>query len=323
MDRQGFRNLLLERNVPVDRIVPAQVLAARFEVYLSGKPATAETAWAFSKILIQEGSNTEENYITLVHFCRFIQNHEMYVALIELVDGGEVAGNLYRKVGRTFGKQVRDQVFGGIGVAPYGTPTPDKPAYLQPVIERLEGKIGKQACAEFLSSCLRTLPRRAFRDSRRSYKQAGDIDAYLRKRKEQFVARLEACLREGRPFFAQEITEEVIAFVRNDPEIGGGRREGAIVYETKIPYMTQKYLTETDPILRRYHYCHCPWAREAIRKGDVRLAETFCNCSGGFHKMSFEAIFERELKVEVLESALKGDDRCRFAIHLPAEAMQS
>jgi hypothetical protein len=320
MDQQGFRNLLVNRNVHEDRLAPALALAERFDTFISGKPASAETAWAFSKILVEEGNNTEDNYITLIRYCRFIQNHDMYVALMELVDGGEVGGNLYRKVGKRFGKQLRREIFAGIGVAPYGTPTPEKPAYLQPVIERLESKIGKDACADFLSAGLRTLPTSYFLGERRKYKQAADIDEYLRQRKEGFVAQLEACLREGRPFFAQEITEEVIAFVRSDPEIGGGRREGNIIYETKIPYMTQKYLAETDPSLRRYYYCHCPWAREAIKHGDVRLAETFCNCSGGFHKKTFEVIFKQALKVEVLESALKGDDRCRFAIHLPSDA---
>jgi hypothetical protein len=320
MDQPGFRILLLKRNVPEEKITPALALTERFDAYISGKPATAQTAWAFSKVLIQEGANSEENYITLVRYCRFIQNHEMYVAILELVDGGEVADNLYRKVGKRFGKRVREEVFAGIGVAPYGTPTPEKPAYLQPVIERLEEKFGKEVCADFLSSSLRSLPTRYFLGDRRQYRKAGSMDAYLRQRKEAFVAQLEACLREGRPFFAQEITQEVIDFVRSDPEIGGGRRQGNIVYETKIPYMAQEYLTETDPILRRYAYCHCPWAREAIRNGDVRLAETFCNCSGGFHKKAFEVIFQQPLKVEVLESVLKGDDRCRFAIHLPSEA---
>lgn len=323
MDQQGFRNLLMNCNLPEDRLAPALALAARFDAYLSGKPATAETAWAFSKLLIEAGHNTEENYLTLLRYSRFIHNQDMYVAFMELVDGGEVAGNLYRIVGKRFGRQLRQEIFEGIGVVPYGTPTPEKPAYLQPVIERLEAKIGKEACAEFLSAGLRDLPTRYYLGERRKYKQAADIDAYLRQRKADFVAQLEACLREGRPFFAQEITETVIAFVRRDPEMGGGRRVGNILYETKIPYLTQKYLDETDPVLRRYYACHCPWAREAIKHGDVRLAETFCYCSGGFHKKAFEVIFKQALKVEVLESALKGDDRCRFAIYLPVEARLS
>ena len=83
----------------------------------------------------------------------------------------------------------------------------------------------------------------------------------------------------------------------------------------KIPYMAAKYLAETDLTMRRYYACHCPWAREAIRKGDVQLAETFCQCSGGFHKKPLEVALGLSLKVDVLESALKGDMRCRFAIY--------
>jgi hypothetical protein len=49
----------------------------------------------------------------------------------------------------------------------------------------------------------------------------------------------------------------------------------------------------------------------------VHLNATFCNCSGGFSKKPWEIIFRQTLQVEVLESALLGDLRCRFAIHLP------
>jgi len=61
----------------------------------------------------------------------------------------------------------------------------------------------------------------------------------------------------------------VLDFVRSDPEMGGGRREGNVIYETKIPYMTKLYLAETDPKLKRYYACHCPWAREAIKNENV------------------------------------------------------
>ncbi len=129
------------------------------------------------------------------------------------------------------------------------------------------------------------------------------------------------CQREGRLFFAQEITDEVVALVENDPEIESGRRVGDVVYVSKIPYMAKQFLAETDPTLKRYYACHCPWAREAIRNGDVPLVADLCYCSGGFHKKPWEVVFRRALQVEVLESVLRGDERCRFAIHLPPEAV--
>jgi hypothetical protein len=319
MDKIGFRMMLDSHKLSVEQIEASLSIAERFEDFLMFpiRTPTAETAWEFSKILIEEGANTEGNYISLIRYCRFIRNDEMFVALLELVDGGEVGGNLYHMVEQKFGSELRDEIFAGIGVPPYGTPTPDKPVMLQPVIERLQTRIGDAACKEFLSASLRDLPDEYFLHEREKFRKVNDFDGYLIQRKEAFLSELDKCLQEKKLFFAQEVTQEVIDFVRNDPEMGGGRREGNIIYETKIPYMAKQYLAEFDPILKRYYACHCPWVREAIKNGDVKLVENFCYCSGGFHKKPFEVIFERPLKVEVLESIIRGDIRCRFAIHLP------
>jgi hypothetical protein len=299
-------------------------IAERLEAFLDepGSSPSADTAWAFSERLIAEGKNTWAHYVALIRYCRFIGNDEMFVALLELVDGGEVAENLYNMVETRFGAELRDELFATIGVPPYGTPTPAKPAYLQPVIGRLVARVGSDACSEFLSAGLRDLPDEHYAEERERFREAGHIDAYLRQRKDAFVGRLEQCRREGRLFFSQEITPEVIDFVRNDPEMGAGRREGNVIYETKIPYLTQRFLAETDVTMRHYYACHCPWARDAIKNGDVKLVEEFCYCSGGYHKKPWEVILGRPLRVEVLESVLWGDDRCRFAIHLPPEAIE-
>jgi hypothetical protein len=311
--------MLQGRKVPEERIEPAIALAERFETFLLDRAPTAETAWAFSKALIAEGNNPFENYVTLIRYCRFIENNEMLVAFWELVDGGEVGDNLYRLVGEQFGDEVRDQVYAGIGVAPYGLPTPEKPATLHPVLARLQARVGEQACRDLLSASLRDLPDKYYRGEKRKYRKARDIDEYLKKRHRGFVKWLKQHQRQGQLFFTQEITDEVVAFVQGNQEIGGGRREGNIVYETKIPYMTKQYLHENDPTMKRYYACHCPWAREAIRHGEAGLVQDFCYCSGGFHKKPFEVVFGQPLKVEVLESVLRGDSRCRFAIYLPEE----
>jgi hypothetical protein len=321
MDKDGFRALLEKRKCTEAQIKASFAMAERFEAILQqpGRQTNAETAWEFSRLLIGEGNNTEENYIALIRYCWLIKSNEMFVALLELVDGGEVGGNLYQRTGDRFGAELRDEIFAGIGVAPYGIPTPDKPAYVQPVLRRLEARVGEAACQEFLSASLRDLPDDYYLHEREKYRQAENIDAYLRQRKDAFLAELEACQRDGRLFFSQEITEEVLDFVRNDPEMGGGRWEGNVIYEVKIPYQTKQYLEATDPTLKRYYGCHCPWARSALINQDVQPADTFCYCSGGFHKKPWEVIFEQPLRVEVLESILKGDERCRFAIYLPAD----
>jgi hypothetical protein len=319
MDTEGFRELLKTRKLTDEKIDSSIALAERFESFLGdtgGQPDT-ETTWAFCKILIPEGQNTYDNLLTVARYGIFMKNNDIYIAILELLDGAEAQPNLYQKVGDMFGEAVRDEVFAGIGVSPLGKPPTEKPHDMFPVIERLIDKVGQKESERLLSTCLRDLPDKYFRSERRKFAKAHDIDDYLKKKHRSFVRWIRKCQREGELFFAQEITDEVVAFVKKNQEIESGVREGNTIYVSKIPYNAKHYLTETDPTLKRYYACHCPWAREAIKNGDVRLNAVFCNCSGGFHKKPWEVIFGQTLQVEVLESVLKGDFRCRFAIHLP------
>ncbi|HEY45923.1 MAG: hypothetical protein AMJ88_03720 [Anaerolineae bacterium SM23_ 63] len=319
MDTEGFRELLKTRKLTEEKIAASIALAEQFEAFIdttSGQPDT-ETTWAFCTILIEEGQNTYDNLLTVARYGIFMKNNDIYIAILELLDGAEAQPNLYQKVGDMFGEAVRDEVFAGIGVSPLGKPPPEKPYDMFPVIERLIDKVGQKESERLLSTCLRDLPDKYFRNERRKYVKALDIDDYLKKKHRSFVRWIRKSQREGELFFAQEITDEVVAFVKGNQEIESGVREGNIIYVSKIPYNAKHYLNETDPTLKRYYACHCPWAREAIKNGNIRLNAVFCNCSGGFHKKPWEVIFDQTLQVEVLESVLKGDFRCRFAIHLP------
>ena len=323
MDQEGFRAMLRTRKLSEEAIEASVALAERFEAFVaaSGGEPPAAAAPAFSRALIEEGGNTVASYYTLARYGLFTGDDELYVAIVELLDGAEAQENLYRQVAEAFGQEVRDDVFHGIGLAPLGLPSSDKPRTLHPVLERLEERVGAEATRALLSGCLRDLPDRYFTPERRRYRTADDVDHYLRKKHKAFVRELRKCQREERLFFAQEITDEVVALVEADPEIESGRREGDVVYVSKIPYQARHYLAETDPTLKRYYACHCPWAREAIKSGDVPLFPDFCYCSGGFHKKPWEIIFRQALRVDLLESVLRGDMRCRFAIHLPPEAV--
>jgi hypothetical protein len=319
MDTEDFRELLKTRKLTDQKIADSIALAERFEAFIdaSGGNPDTETTWAFCNILIQEGHNTYDNLLAVARYGVFTKNNEIYVAILEVLDGSEAQPNLYRKVGEMFGETVRDEVFAGIGVSPLGKPSPEKPQDMFPVIERLIDKVGQKEVELLLSTCLRDLPDKYFGNERRKFIKADDIDDYLKKKHRSFVRWIRKCQRKGELFFAQEITDEVVAFVKNNQEIESGVLDGNVLYVSKIPYNTKHYLAETDPTLKRYYACHCPWAREAIKNSNFRLNPVFCNCSGGFHKKPWEVIFDQTLKVEVLESVLKGDFRCRFAIHLP------
>ena len=179
-----------------------------------------------------------------------------------------------------------------------------------------------EACDKLLSGSLRTLDGQQFLEDRTKYLACASLDEFLVKRGQEFIAELEQIKSEGRLYFTQEVTDEVIAFVRGNPLISQGVREGNTLYEIKIPYMTKEYLTATDERMKRYYYCHCPWVRESIKNGDVpavisAVSPRFCQCSAGFVKKPWEVILGQPLEARVVESVLTGALWCKIAIHLP------
>jgi hypothetical protein len=325
MDREGYRELLKSRNVSKDKIEASIALAERFEAYLGsldGQPDVAST-WNFCRTLIQEKQNTYDNLLALARYGRFIRDKNIYVAILEVLDGAEVQPNLYQKVGAVFGEGTREEVFAGIGISPLGLPSPEKPYDLFPVLDRLVGKVGYEQVERLLSACLRDLPDEYFLEDREKYIQSAGIDAFLESQHQALVEELKKCQHEGQLFFSQEITDDVVRYVQVHPETEWGVRDGNILYVTKIPYNAKEYLAETDPTMKRFYMCHCPWVRHAIKNGNLKLNSVFCYCSGGFTKKPWEIFFGQTLQVEVLESAIRGDFRCRFAVHLPENLVGS
>jgi len=321
MDQEGFRQFLQENELAKDVIEQHVTIAEEFESF-AGEPPRGDDVRAFSLRLIEEERNDYDNYLTLARYGRFTMNDSVYIAVIELVDGSEAAQGLYDKLGQAVGEQTRDEVFDGIEIPPLGTPSAQKPTFTQAVMERLERLVDPETCHEILSGSLRDLQDEWYLDAREKYRESGSIDAYLERKGQEFIAQLEQIRDEGGLFFTQEIDDEVIDFVRSHPEIAQGVREGTIIYEVKIPYMTKEYLAEADEGLKRYYYCHCPWVRESLKEDDISVSPTFCNCSAGFHKKSWEVIFEQPLKAKIVETVLNGDPWCKIAIHLPDKALE-
>lgn len=321
MNQLSFRVYLKRYNLDDAIMDQSLAISRRFEAFLNepGQHSSVESAWAFSKQLISSHENTWDHYVALIRYCRFSGYDRLFEALMETVDGSEVAENLYRAIGERFGPALQTDVYQGIGIPALGTPSPEKPVHIHPVIDRLENRMGRESCGKLLSGCLRDLPDEAYRGDRELFARADGIDAYLQMKRDQFLTELEACHREDRPFFTQRVTPRVIEFVRSEPEIGAGVRQGDVIFETKIPYQTDRYLEASDPTRKRYCACHCPWSRDAILDSSTRLMERFCFCSGGFHKRHLEILTNRSLEVDVVESVLRGDMRCRFAIHLPMD----
>lgn len=316
MDRKGFGDFLRERKLAEEQVASFVALVEEYESAATAA-STVENVHAFSRRLIQQGRNEFDSFRALLLYGRFSGNNDLFVAVVELIDGGEVLHNLYGKVGRAVGQETRDHIFAGIDLPPLGEPSVDRPAIMHTVMERLEAAVEPALCREILAGGLRDLDDAWYLEGREQYRESGGMDAYLERKGQQFVAELEQLKAADRPYFTQPITDEVIEFVRSCPEIRQGVREGDVLYEVKIPYMAAAWLVETDERKKRYLYCHCPWVREALRKGDPEVSPIFCLCSAGFHKKPWEVIFGQPLEAEIVESVLQGDRWCRIAVHLP------
>jgi len=131
------------------------------------------------------------------------------------------------------------------------------------------------------------------------------------------VAELEEYAESGRVWYEQVITPEVVEYVRSNQEILSAVLRGDKLYITKVPYAPAEYLGESDTTMRRFYACHCPLARMAILTGEPEVSMEWCYCSAGFEKLPYDVLFGEELEVEVLESALGGSNRCRFAVKVP------
>jgi hypothetical protein len=199
---------------------------------------------------------------------------------------------------------------------PLGLHPSKRPAITKQLIEAFLAKYNHERCRKFLAEGLRD-NYWTKSSEREKFLKTGTIDEFLKNKRQDFIKRLENHLQEGISFFTQEITDNVIVYVNNHPTIESGVREGNQVIITKIPYMTKEYLQESSKEKKRYWYCHCPWVREALKEDDQPVDPIFCNCSGGYYKNYWETVFNQPVKVEVLESILKGDSVCKFALHLP------
>jgi len=88
-----------------------------------------------------------------------------------------------------------------------------------------------------------------------------------------------------------------------------GRSE-AIQIEGNVIYY--KYLKNYQGLDAPEGFCLCPFV-ESKPEG---LSSTYCHCSVGYIKELFGQTFGRPVKVELLESVLRGGKRCEFKIEL-------
>ena len=324
MDQDGFRKYLTDREQPVpeEQIVGNTEMVERFEEFLQQFGKNLETAGEeefrkFSKILIEENLNTYLNYAAISRYAYFVRNMDLYLPVLAIFDGGEVMNVLHERLGEHVGEEKRDEILPKEDLPPLGMPDTEKMKVTREVVSRMEKVLDPSDCKKILADVAHGLPRDFRKGEREKFLKAGSIDDYLKQKRENAIAELEKHRDDGSLFYNQYITDDVVDFVKSRLDVLSGERRGNTIYHTKIPFMVQEFLEETDEKKKRYYACHCAWARESILDGEVDVSADFCHCSGGFTKQPWEAALDQPLEYEMVKSVLQGDDECSFVIQLP------
>jgi hypothetical protein len=325
VDEQGFRVFLAKRDL-AEKAVKAHIsIVKEFEEYLKERNSDNEIDKAkpndfddFSEILMKEGRDTFDNILALARYVLFTNNKTLTTHALELIDGAEVMENLSKNLKQKVGEGKWREIFGDIKLPAPVTHPRDKPKITKKVMERLEAKLDKEKCREVLSSNLHFVPDEAFMPFKKAFQESKNIDDFLHNRHKEYVEELAEHAKEKTLYYTQEVDDEVVEYVRRTPTCQVGVRDGDVIYVTKIPYMAKKYLHGNNEKMKRYYACHCPWVREAIKSG-TEISPEFCYCSAGFEKRLWDVIFDCPVKADVLQTVLKGDLVCRFAIHIPRE----
>jgi hypothetical protein len=295
------------------------------EAWLSVREKTLETAQTddirtFIRMLIDEKRNSADTLLALARYFYLTGRNAVYVYFTSLLGGEGVVESIRCRLADLEGGKSAEALVGTLPRPPLGSDPVEYPAFTRSLMERLETNLPKETVCRVLAGNHHQIPASAFEAEKEYYRKAGSMDEYLADHHKRQVAELQRYCDTNTVWYEQVITQEVVDFVAANPEIQSAVRDGDTLYATKIPYDPARYLAETDPVLKRYYACHCPFVREAIRRGETDVSENWCYCSGGFTKYPYDVILGRDLRVDLLQSALKGDPVCRFAIHLDGAA---
>jgi hypothetical protein len=298
-----------------------------FEEHLKTEKCTLKSAGLdalreYISLLIKEGRNSEDKLVAIARYCYYTKKKDLYIYFTGILGATNVLPDIGERLAEIAGEETRRRVYQGIEFPPLGAPQDDYPKLTKTILDKMKVELPQAKCLEVLTWNYHQVPASVFKEAKKRFEKSASIDEYLKDEHGRLVEELESCMKKDQLWFEQEITPEVLEFVKNNQEINTGIRRGNRIFKVKIPYAPKQFLREKDPTMRKYYACHCQLARTAIRDGKPKISPTFCYCSAGFEKLHFDVIFNEPVEVELLETLLKGDSRCRFAIKIPKSKMK-
>ena len=327
LKEKEFTEYMVDRgSSPEQTEAAVKVVKAAFKYFeVQGKKfeeAQVEDFERYVSKLMEEGENTEETLVGLGRYVYFLNMKVVWIYFASILGGRNILPSISERLAQIAGEKARDKVFSEVEAPPLGSPPSAYCNSTSSLMKQLEKELSPEVYKRVLAGNHHRVPVENFEKHKKWLKEAGSIDAWLERMHREAVEELEFYLREGKVWYEQVITPEVVEFVRNNQELLAGVRKGEWIYNTKFPYSPKKYLEETDPLMKQYYMCHCPMAREAILKGEPEIPMEWCYCSAGYGKLRYDVAFDTETEVEVLESVFNGSDKCRFRIKIPENILK-
>ncbi len=204
-------------------------------------------------------------------------------------------GKLAHGLERVLGQETRDAVMQRSETLSIASLTADRVLWVKGMLERLDGLADEHQKYDILSGCAHVFP-------------PGQ------------VAKLKAVFDAA---YAQthdglQAVDAVLDFMEVDPGWSETRptREGYTIYAAKGPRDPQAYAEAKTDLERRSAYCFCPLIRNNLDQG---MPPSFCYCGSGWYRRQFEGAIGKPVTIDIVTSVLRGEDACRFAIHLPED----
>jgi hypothetical protein len=322
MDQQLIRDFYEARGFGAKERDSAITAVQDYERFLARRGKTLETSdvgsmKSYLASLVGSGHNGDDRLLALARYSYLTDRTDVYIYFTSILGIKDIVSNLADRVESVAGPEVRRRVFGELEIPPAGSPPERMPAMTREMVKALQRELSERDVKDALTGNMHGIPAESFQSELELFQKAETIDDYLSDYHQRMVETLQKHANDGTVWFEQRITQAVVDYVKREPEVLGGVRDGDTIWITKIPYDPDAWLTETDPVRKRYLACHCPLARASLGSGGEAVQPVWCNCSAGFAKLKFDVLFGEEVKAEVVENVLEGSDRCRFTVKVP------
>jgi hypothetical protein len=270
----------------------------------------------FIEQLVLENRNTKDAFVAMMRYFKVTKQHELFVRLTQYTGALDVLESIYSKMEKVIGKEKTESIKNAFPVPPLGTEIISLNRHTKRFVDHLKTQMNDHELQRILTDNHHLIPRSSFQKERLYYEASETLEDYLKDMHERHIQELQSFYEQDKVWYEQIITQDVIEFVKSNPEIMSAVLKDDALYITKIPYDTNQYIQAETKEMKAYHACHCPFAKASILEKGIRIDSRWCYCSAGFTKLPFEVALDQELPIECISSALKGDPLCRFKIDL-------